>query len=130
MSSEFVILADRGQRIQAQSPDCEAIYGSVRLCSPTGLSGSNSVVESRLPKPLVAGSIPVSRSNTCQWQKLSFSRTAYPLTWGDCWYRGPSTRPRKSGAGSLDFITTTAPKQCRVILSLRRDQDSDEKEPS
>jgi hypothetical protein len=25
-------------------------------------SGSNSVVESRLPKPLVAGSIPVSRS--------------------------------------------------------------------
>ena len=26
------------------------------------LSGSNSVVESRLPKPLVAGSIPVSRS--------------------------------------------------------------------
>jgi hypothetical protein len=27
------------------------------------LSGSNSVVESRLPKPLVAGSIPVSRSN-------------------------------------------------------------------
>jgi hypothetical protein len=25
--------------------------------------GSNSVVESRLPKPLVAGSIPVSRSN-------------------------------------------------------------------
>ena len=27
-----------------------------------GLSGSNSVVESRLPKPLVAGSIPVSRS--------------------------------------------------------------------
>ena len=26
-------------------------------------SGSNSVVESRLPKPLVAGSIPVSRSN-------------------------------------------------------------------
>jgi hypothetical protein len=28
------------------------------------LSGSNSVVESRLPKPLVAGSIPVSRSNS------------------------------------------------------------------
>ena len=28
---------------------------------PSG-SGSNSVVESRLPKPLVAGSIPVSRS--------------------------------------------------------------------
>ncbi len=26
------------------------------------MSGSNSVVESRLPKPLVAGSIPVSRS--------------------------------------------------------------------
>ena len=29
---------------------------------PTITSGSNSVVESRLPKPLVAGSIPVSRS--------------------------------------------------------------------
>ena len=29
------------------------------MCS---MSGSNSVVESRLPKPLVAGSIPVSRS--------------------------------------------------------------------
>jgi hypothetical protein len=32
----------------------------IYLVSPLG--GSNSVVESRLPKPLVAGSIPVSRS--------------------------------------------------------------------
>ena len=36
------------------------------------LSGSNSVVESRLPKPLVAGSIPVSRSkSSCQWLVVS-----------------------------------------------------------
>ena len=36
-------------------------------------SGSNSVVESRLPKPLVAGSIPVSRSsfNSLPLQQLS-----------------------------------------------------------
>jgi hypothetical protein len=40
--------------------DCEDLIWSAIL--PL-LSGSNSVVESRLPKPLVAGSIPVSRSN-------------------------------------------------------------------
>ncbi len=32
--------------------------------------GSNSVVESRLPKPLVAGSIPVSRSKTFRHYSL------------------------------------------------------------
>ena len=35
---------------------------SVTLALSLDTSGSNSVVESRLPKPLVAGSIPVSRS--------------------------------------------------------------------
>jgi hypothetical protein len=41
------------------------------------LSGSNSVVESRLPKPLVAGSIPVSRSI------LSIDHIElYPYTYG------------------------------------------------
>src|SRR5271157_5590887 len=42
--------------------NCRPICSGVKLCSPIELSGSNSVVESRLPKPLVAGWIPVSRS--------------------------------------------------------------------
>ena len=39
-------------------------------------SGSNSVVESRLPKPLVAGSIPVSRSSF--WHRLFLRQTYCP----------------------------------------------------
>ena len=46
----------------------------------SSLSGSNSVVESRLPKPLVAGSIPVSRSTSLKrsrsW-KVYFSCKAF-----------------------------------------------------
>ena len=45
---------------QASTALCTpANFGKISQLSP---SGSSSVVESRLPKPLVAGSIPVSRS--------------------------------------------------------------------
>src|SRR5579862_9797997 len=62
--SRQTALADR-ERLAAtssfgQSCGMTGVCRGVKLCSP---SGSNSVVESRLPKPLVAGSIPVSRSN-------------------------------------------------------------------
>ena len=42
-----------------------------REISRAFLSGSNSVVESRLPKPLVAGSIPVSRSKLLSVGRLT-----------------------------------------------------------
>ena len=48
---------------KSEAADCWCFCGNVKLQIAANLSGSNSVVESRLPKPLVAGSIPVSRSS-------------------------------------------------------------------
>ena len=44
--------------------DCSRFYCGVTLDTSADPGGSNSVVESQLPKLLVAGSIPVSRSKT------------------------------------------------------------------
>ena len=61
--------------------------GSVRLFTFTKLSGSNSVVESQLPKLLAGGSIPLSRSIfvvSCGQNHTGLRSHCTPLT--------PSTR--------------------------------------
>jgi hypothetical protein len=75
MHSQYQLLMMAAVPIaQVSTPvDCSRFCGSVTLGMSARLSGSNSVVESQLPKLLVAGSIPVSRSKIHQKFAANFA---------------------------------------------------------